>query len=61
MLWFFNHLIPGRMGIYKFWFTRRGKNWSTRKKPLGAKERTNNKLNPHNYGINVKVTAITTQ
>ena len=26
---------------------RRGDNWSTWKKPLGARERTNNKLNPH--------------
>ena len=64
MLWFFNYLIPGRIGIYKFWFMRRGENWSNRKKPLGAEERTNSKLNPHNYGIKVhwwKVTAITTQ
>ena len=64
MLWFFIYLIPGQMGIYKFWFKRKRENWSTRKKPLGAKERTNNKLYPHNYGINVhwwKVTAITTQ
>ena len=46
MLWFFIYLIPGRIGIYKFWFMRRGENWSTRKKPLAEKERTNNKLNP---------------
>ena len=28
-------------------FLRRGENWSTQKKPLGAKERTNNKVKPH--------------
>ena len=26
---------------------KRGENWSTRKKPLEASTRTNNKLNPH--------------
>ena len=37
---------PGRIGIWKCWFLKRGENWSTRK-TLGARTRTNNKLNPH--------------
>ena len=47
MKWFLVYLIPGRIGIWKSWFVRRGVNRSTWRKPLGAKERTNNKLNPH--------------
>ena len=39
--------FPDQIGIYKHWFLRRGENWSTRRKPLGARTRTNNKLNPH--------------
>jgi len=31
----------------KYLFLRRGENRSTGEKPLGAEERTNNKLNPH--------------
>ena len=36
---------------------RRGENGSTRKKkkPLGAKERTNNKPNPHNSGVDAGI------
>ena len=31
-------------------------NLSTRSKPLGAKERTNNKLNPHNFhGVDIQI------
>ena len=41
------YLIPGRIGIWRSWFLRREENWSTRRKPLGEKERTNNKLNPY--------------
>jgi len=40
--------VPGRIGIYKCWLLRRG---VPGVEPLGAKERTNNKLNPHNYGV----------
>ena len=40
--------------IWKCWFLRRGENWRTRKKPLGAKERTNNKLNP-TYGVEAEI------
>ena len=45
-----DYLISGRTGIWKCWFLRRGENWRTRKKPLGAKEKTNNKVNPHHIG-----------
>ena len=40
--------LRGQIGIGKR-FLRRGK---IREKPLRARERTNNKLNPHTYGIN---------
>ena len=33
--------VPDRIGNWKCWFLRRGE------KPLGAKQRTNNKLNSH--------------
>ena len=39
--------IPDRFGIGKCWFLRRGENQSIWENPLGARERTNNKLNPH--------------
>lgn len=39
--------IPGRIGIWKSWFSRTGEKWSNRRKPLGAKEGTNNKLSPN--------------
>ena len=38
---------PDRIEIWKCWFLRTGENRSTRRKPLGARTRTNNKLNPH--------------
>jgi len=34
------------VGIWKCWFLRRGENQSPQRKPLGARTRTNNKLNP---------------
>ena len=40
-------LRPGRIGIWKCWFLWREENRSTRRKTLGARTRTNNKLNPH--------------
>lgn len=40
--------ITDLVEIWKCWFLRWGENWSTREKPLGAREiRTNNKINPH--------------
>ena len=46
--WFLVYLILGRIVIWQCWFLRRGENQSAkRKKTLGAKERTNNKLYPH--------------
>ena len=43
------YLILGRIVIWQCQFLRRGENRSAqrKKKTLGAKERTNNKLNPH--------------
>ena len=38
--------VPDRIGIWKCWFLRSGENRNT-EKPLRAKERTNNKFNPH--------------
>ena len=38
---------PDRIGIWKCWFLRRGENRSPGEKPLGARTRTNKKLNPH--------------
>jgi len=40
-------LRSGRIGIWKCWFLWREENLSTRRKTLGARTRTNNKLNPH--------------
>jgi len=37
----------GGIGIWKCWFIRVGKPKKTRRKTLGARTRTNNKLNPH--------------
>ena len=44
--WLFSPLFPGRIGIWKCWFLWREENRSTRRKTLGARTRTNNKLNP---------------
>ena len=38
---------PDRIGIWKCWFLRREKTGVPGEKPLGARTRTNNKLNPH--------------
>ena len=38
---------PDRIGIWKCGFFLEGKTGVRGEKPLGAKERTNNKLNPH--------------
>ena len=39
--------FPDRIGIYKCWFLKRWENEVLGEKPLGARERTNIKLNPH--------------
>ena len=41
------YLIYGQIGIWKCWFLGEGKTGVLGEKGLGAKERTNNKLNPH--------------
>ena len=38
--------VPDRIGIWKCWFLRRGKTVVPGEKPLGARERTNDKLKP---------------
>jgi len=40
-------LQAGGIGIWKCWILWREENWRTRRKTLGARTRTNNKLNPH--------------
>ena len=47
--WLFHPLFPGQIGIWECWFLWRKEN---RSKTLETGMRTNNKLNPHNYGIN---------
>ena len=39
--------MTDKIGIWKCWFLRRGETREPSKKPLGVRERTNNKLNPH--------------
>ena len=41
--------VPDRIGIWKYWFLRRGGNRRTRRRTSQSKEWTNNKLNP--YGV----------
>ena len=40
--------------MWECWFLWREENQCTQRKTLGAGTRTNNKLNPHNSGINSK-------
>ena len=49
--WFFIYLILDLIGIWKCWFLRPEENQSTPEKPVGVKERTNKKLNPHIVSI----------
>ena len=42
-----HHHHHHRIGIWKCWFLRNGKNQSTQRKTSWNKERTNNKLSPH--------------
>ena len=39
--------LHGQIGIWKCWFLRRGKVRVPEEKPLRARQRTNNKLDPH--------------
>ena len=56
--------FPNRIGIWKCWFLRRGeKPKYPEKKPLVAKTRTNNKLNPHTvyddeFGNRIRATLV---
>ena len=43
-------LQAGGIGIWKCWFLWREENRRTRRKTLGARTRTNKKLNPHDTG-----------
>ena len=43
--------VSFRIGIWKCWLLKRVKTGVPGEKPLGAKERTNNKLNPHMASI----------
>ena len=53
---FFIYLIPGWIGIWKCLCLGREENGSTRRKPLGAKERTNKKLNPvYQNGVDARI------
>ena len=44
--WFFVYLIPSRMEFGRVGFLGKGKTRVPGEKPLGARERTNKKLNP---------------
>ena len=48
--WFLVELEFGNVGFWK-----EGKTGVPGEKPLGAKERTNYKLYPHNYGVNAGI------
>ena len=39
--------VPDGIGIWKCWFLKRGETGVPGEKPLGARERTHNKFNPH--------------
>ena len=45
--WLFSPLFPGRIAIWKCWFLWREEDRSTQRNTLGARTRTNNKLNSH--------------
>ena len=44
--WFFVYLIPGRIGIWKCWFLRRGENRSTRRKTSRSKGENQQQTQP---------------
>ena len=44
---FFVYLIPGRIGIWKCWFLRRGENQSTRRKTSRSKEENQQQTQPN--------------
>ena len=45
--WLFTHCVQIELEFRNVGFFRRGENRSTGRKPLGARTRTSNKLNPH--------------
>ena len=50
--------VSDRIGIWESWFLRRGETGRLGEKSLGARERTNNKLNPHmtcRFGMEISV------
>ena len=52
--WFVLYLIPGRIGIWKCWFLRRGKNRSTRRKTSRSKWE-NQQQTLHTYGVDARI------
>ena len=49
-------LIPGRIGIWKCWFLRRGENWSTRRKTSRNKgENSNQQQTQTTYGVDAGI------
>ena len=49
-MWFFVYLIPGRIGICKYWVLKRRENWSTRRKTSRSKGENQQQTQP-TYGV----------
>ena len=39
-------LFPGRIGIWKYWFLKRGENWTTRRKTSRSKDEKQQQTQP---------------
>ena len=52
--WFFVYIIPGRKGIWKCWFLRRGENRSTRRKTSQSKGE-NQQQTQSTYGVDAEI------
>ena len=52
--WFFVYLIPGRIGIWKCCFLRRGENRSTRRKTSRSKGENQQQTQP-TYGVDARI------
>ena len=52
--WFFVYLIPGRIGIWKCWFLRRGENQSSRRKTSPRKGENQQQVQP-TYGVDARI------
>ena len=52
--WFFVYMIPGRKGIWKCWFLRRGENRSTRRKTSQSKGE-NQQQTQSTYGVDAEI------